>query len=806
MNNIIDLLGDTDQGVIAFKIENGIFKIIPGILSDQPVTIGESDFDKVASLNDDKCAYNHGPKRDFPIVSKDLGPDYNMYKNPKGQPIEANLKVEEMKDFMPDLYDYYRCQKEAEEEKKRQADAISKEALRIANEKAQKEADDKAVAKLAIQQAELEKQAQELERQKAEELEKQAELARVAEEEKRIAEEELVIKQTEEKRQQDENLKLMEKEEIRDKIFSFLNNFIIISETEIRDVIFTFTTTPIYTDLITSINQMTAKFDTEKANFLDFKKIVMRFINNYNAYRAVFIEFESFINDLFDDILSLHKDFLFKNLKFEIVKPNIKPEDDFSEWQTSSANAQYHRIMVSKSVTIEEAKGYIKIRLSEIQDIDELKRINQSFMQLLNESLNKIKSKIKSKLPMFMKNSELKLKGYTGDKTARELFETLVYCQHNIYNEKFIVDTNNDPLFKKDKKKIYSITQDNDEKKIIIRDKNGVEKINKDIDVPKDGKPDLFLWIFLGNMVNYLNSFNGPLKDIAPAAPTDSSKTDKSQRPDKQEAKPLPNYIFSFEFRGKKYFVIYILSHGEIRYKGYKKYKKNKNETVDEEAKLIDFNQYPNINRVIKISKSRPGEETKNSRSSLEHIDFKESLMKFIGSNTDYDLTSEDVLQIFLTDEQNNLTKAKQYRSAREIIDPTKTHTTKNEYTKGFIGPQRGFYEKVFTVNHIKDSIYIKHFFEELKKLGFTIGKTRTGDEYIYFSHIFKYINDQQNLPPAERKIDSDNVIIIDKSCNISELKLYESFNAVNGGDARRFTQKNNNDSKRKTLKIFRSF
>ena len=216
--NLEDLLGDTDQGVIAFKIENGIFKIIPGILSDQPVTFNDADFDKVAPPNDDKCAYNHGPKRDFPIVSKDLGPDYNMYKNPKGQPIEANLKVEEMKDFMPDLYDYYRCQKEAEEKRKRQADLISQQALRIAN--------DKAAAELKQQTEALERQrSEELARQQAEELEKQAQLARQVEEkrladEKRIADE-LAIKQVEEKRlaaeaisiQEAENLKLMEEQD-----------------------------------------------------------------------------------------------------------------------------------------------------------------------------------------------------------------------------------------------------------------------------------------------------------------------------------------------------------------------------------------------------------------------------------------------------------------------------------------------------------------------------------------------------------------------------------------------------------------
>jgi hypothetical protein len=153
--NFVDLLGDTDQGVIAFKIENGIFKIIPGILSDQPVTFNDADFDKIAPPTDDKCAYNLGPTRDYPIVSKDLGPDYNMYQDPHGPPIEANLKVEEMKNFMPDLYDYYRCQKErAEEERKRQAELISQAAQERQREEAAQERRNQELAAAALSDSE----------------------------------------------------------------------------------------------------------------------------------------------------------------------------------------------------------------------------------------------------------------------------------------------------------------------------------------------------------------------------------------------------------------------------------------------------------------------------------------------------------------------------------------------------------------------------------------------------------------------------------------------------------------------------
>jgi hypothetical protein len=190
--NFVDILGDTDQGVIAFKIENGIFKIIPGILSDQPVTFNDADFDKIAPPTDDKCAYNHGPTRDYPIVSKDLGSDYNMYQDPRGPPIEANLKVEEMKNFMPDLYDYYRCQKgRAEEERKRQADLISQAAQErqrelVALERRKQElaaAEQKQQELKALAQQELERRMRE-EEQIRQEMEEQERQTRLAEEER----------------------------------------------------------------------------------------------------------------------------------------------------------------------------------------------------------------------------------------------------------------------------------------------------------------------------------------------------------------------------------------------------------------------------------------------------------------------------------------------------------------------------------------------------------------------------------------------------------------------------------------------
>ena len=263
--------------------------------------------------------------------------------------------------------------------------------------------------------------------------------------------------------------------------------------------------------------------------------------------------------------------------------------------------------------------------------------------------------------------------------------------------------------------------------------------------------------------------------------------------------------------------MVYIESHGKIIAK-----------EGEDKPSLIDLHSLTSIEQVIKVAQSRPGELSMQNRGIFEYENFEEIFRAYIEEhNRNRDLTKEDVLRSFLKSYKEKYTRYftdnppgdqsiesqpvfisksadndnpnKLFVSLKSIDDPEKFPATVNLYQKQFMGPQTGFYDKIYEYNWGDDQVFpaSSAFFQQLEDLRFPVTKTRKGMS-ITLSQILEHIN--------KHKI-AEHVIIIDTSCNKSEVELYRSPNAVNGGarKSKKTNKRPRNNKRRRTIRKRRS-
>jgi hypothetical protein len=120
------------------------------------------------------------------------------------------------------------------------------------------------------------------------------------------------------------------------------------------------------------------------------------------------------------------------------------------------------------------------------------------------------------------------------------------------------------------------------------------------------------------------------------------------------------------------------------------------------------------------------------------------------------------------------------------------------------MGPQTGFYDKIYGYNWGDDENFPANaaLFQQLEELNFPVTTIkpieRTTAMTITLSQILEHIN---KIPIAE------HVIIIDTSCNESEVELYRSPNAANGGARKnkKTNKRSRNNKRRRTIRKLRS-
>jgi hypothetical protein len=287
--DIVNAIGDVDEGVIAFKIENGEFTIVPGILRLGTVTFNVTDFTEATGTN---------YKRNEPITAN-IGTDYNMYNADGSDELEENLKPT-MTAFMKDLYEYYRNDNELVRDEEAAAqiaaqeakDAQIEEEKRLAQEA--KDAADKVeeekrlsqIAAEAVAAQEVERLAQEAQTKADKDAKDAADKASQEAEDERLAQEQARIAEEEEKNNALENAR-KELKKLKEKI-----------ETDLKDLIFTFNT-KIMKPLISKARGIhTTLISTSNPSLTSFNKNVKNFVNSYNSYKEDYIKLYEIYNKI----------------------------------------------------------------------------------------------------------------------------------------------------------------------------------------------------------------------------------------------------------------------------------------------------------------------------------------------------------------------------------------------------------------------------------------------------------------------------------------------------------------------------
>jgi chemotaxis protein histidine kinase CheA len=270
--DIVNAIGDVDEGVIAFKIENGEFTIVPGILRHGPVTFNVTDFVVPTETN---------YKRNKPITAN-IGTDYNMY-NDGSDELEENLKPE-MITFMKDLYEYYRNDNELVRAEQDRIEAEKAAEARIAAEKAAEEAAE--AAEKAEKQAADEKTA--ASQKAAEEAAEEAAQAQKIAEEAAAAQTEL--EEAAQIAAEEEQKKIIELgniglEKFKKDLENPLKSLIYAFKTKYLDPLIS-EATGIHTSLLTG------------SNLGGLNRKVTNFINLYNSYREKYFKIVKIYNKI----------------------------------------------------------------------------------------------------------------------------------------------------------------------------------------------------------------------------------------------------------------------------------------------------------------------------------------------------------------------------------------------------------------------------------------------------------------------------------------------------------------------------
>ena len=268
----MDIISDIDEGVIAFKIENGIFTVVPGVFRHGPVTFNVSDFSEET--------YTNYKRKE--AITAEIGPDYNIYNASDVDDSEENLN-DNMKKFMKDLYDYYRDDnnKVRDEEEKR-----------IADQAAQSAADQAAQASAQFEEEKrLYQEAKDAADQAAQAAADQAAQAAADQEAERLVQEQSKMAE-EERRSREEAEKNKILENANDKLKELKQQL----ETPLKSLIYAFKTK--YMDPLisgaTGINS-TLTYGTDMGGL---NKKVTNFIKLYNSYREKYFKIVKIYNQI----------------------------------------------------------------------------------------------------------------------------------------------------------------------------------------------------------------------------------------------------------------------------------------------------------------------------------------------------------------------------------------------------------------------------------------------------------------------------------------------------------------------------